>query len=418
MIARTMQFSSSKKQLLIAGGGIAGMAAATAASHAGWDVRLYERAPTFSEMGAGVQLGPNVVRCLQAWGLQSALRTMAFIPRNMRALDAVSGAALGEIPLGQDMVDRYGAPYVTIHRADLHRLLMEAAFARTNVYINPNQELQEILSVQPSVTIRTSATPCIEGDALLLAGGLWGVLRGVILGEYSRPKYAGLLAYRALVSTKEMPERWRNDDLHMWMGPNTHVVHYPVRRGEQINIIAIVEGPAPQHLQSWGHEANVSALEAAFSQSCTELQDLIRSVVGMGGQWRLWPLCVRPPLQKAEDMGRGNVALIGDVAHPMLPYLAQGAGMSIEDAAELQNVLAMDALDVAERLRRYCINRWQRNSRVQAESARHGEIYHASGMARLYRNANLRMFPRRILDLPWLYGDGVQPGAENTRPSA
>jgi salicylate hydroxylase len=178
----------------------------------------------------------------------------------------------------------------------------------------------------------------------------------------------------------------RSDGVTTWLGPHMHVVQYPLRRGELMNIVAIIEGPAPADMETWDHAANAVDLEAALARYCTPLQDLIRAVPAAGTQWRLWPLSDRDPLSSADQMAQGLVGLLGDAAHPMRPYLAQGAGMAIEDAAELQRALAMDDLDVRLRLRRYALNRWQRAARVQARSRRNGRIFHASGPMRWGRD--------------------------------
>ncbi len=397
-----------KKQLLIAGGGIAGMAAALGATHAGWDVRVFERAAQFSEVGAGVQLGPNVVRRLQAWGLQTALQAVCVQPQRLRAHSARNGQALASTPLGASMVQRYGAAYVTIHRADLHQLLLQAVQGRDGVFINSGQPVAEILGTEGAVTIRTQGYPCVEGDALLLADGVWSQLRGAVLGDHSRPRVSGHLAYRALIPMQDVPPAWRTHEVNVWLGPRLHAVHYPVRRGEFLNLVVIVEGPAPEDMTSWDHAANAEALAAALAGSCSALRDLAGCVAASGGQWRLWPLSDRPPLTGPQGMARGLVGLIGDAAHPMRPYLAQGAGMAIEDAAELQRALSMADLDVATRLRRYALNRWQRNARVQARSIRNGEIFHATGVMRWGRDSAMRLLGSRLMDVPWLYrGDGA-----------
>ena len=396
-----------KKQVLIAGGGIAGMAAALGASHAGCDVRLFERAAEFSEVGAGVQLGPNVVRRLQAWGLQKPLHEVAAFPQQLVARSAVSGQVLASAPLGRSMVDRYGAAYVTIHRADLHSVLHQAAQERADIFINSGQEVTELVSADRVTTIRTSASKVVEGDALMLADGVWSKLRGVVLGDKSRPRVSGHLAYRALLPMKDVPLGWRSNEVTAWLGPKMHAVHYPVRRGEMMNIVVIIEGPAPQDLEHWDHAANAQVLEAALKHCSSNLQDLIRTVPAAGAQWRLWPLSDRAPIQGPEAMAKGLVGLIGDAAHPMRPYLAQGAGMAIEDAAELQRALAMDDLDVELRLRRYALNRWERNARVQARSIRNGNIFHATGLVRWGRDMSMRMLGGKLMDVPWLYrGEG------------
>ena len=396
-----------KKQVLIAGGGIAGMAAALGASHAGWDARLFERSPVFSEVGAGVQLGPNVVRRLQAWGLQKPLQEVAALPQQLVARSALSGQVLACTPLGASMVERYGAAYVTLHRADLHAVLHNAAKERSDVFLNPGQEVLAVLGTERVTTIRTSATKEVEGDALLLADGVWSKLRGPVLGDNTPPRVSGHLAYRAMMPMADVPQKWRNNEVTVWLGPRMHAVHYPVRRGEMMNIIVIIEGPAPQDMENWDHVGNAQLLEQTLAHCSSNFQDFIRSVTAAGLSWRLWPLSDRTPIRGPEAMAKGLVALIGDAAHPMRPYLAQGAGMAIEDAAELQRALAMDDLDVDLRLRRYAINRWERNARVQARSIRNGEIFHATGPVRWGRDMAMRLLGSKLMDVPWLYsGEG------------
>ncbi|MEG0413119.1 MAG: FAD-dependent monooxygenase, partial [Comamonas sp.] len=278
---------------------------------------------------------------------------------------------------------------------------------RADIFINSGQEVSELLGTERVTTIRTSANKVVEGDALMLADGVWSKLRGPLLGDSSRPRVSGHLAYRALLPMTDVPVGWRSNEVTVWLGPRMHAVHYPVRRGEMMNIVVIIEGPAPQDMEHWDHAANAQALEQALKHCSSNLQDLVRSVPAAGAQWRLWPLSDRAPLQGPEGMAKGLVGLIGDAAHPMRPYLAQGAGMAIEDAAELQRALAMDDLEVELRLRRYAINRWERNARVQARSIRNGNIFHATGPVRWGRDLTMRMLGSQLMDLPWLYrGDG------------
>lgn len=393
-----------KKQVLIAGGGIGGLAAGIGAARAGWDVRLFERAGYFSEVGAGVQLGPNVVRRLQAWGLQKELQSVVAVPEALQVRSAVSGQALACMPLGNTAVERYGAAYATVHRADLHSLLQTGLSAYADVHLNLAQTIEHYREAEGVVTVRTQANKLIEGDALVCADGVHSRLRQQMLGDGpARP--TGHLAYRAMVRQAELPLRLRATDVTAWLGPRLHVIQYPVRRGELQNLVVIVEGPAPQDMERWDHAANAQGLESALAGTCSALQDLVRSVPKTG--WRLWPLADRPPLRSSAEMAQGLVALLGDASHPMLPYLAQGAGMAIEDAAELQRALSMHDLDVTLRLRRYALNRWQRNARVQARAQRNGRIFHATGPVRWGRDSALKLLGARIMDLPWLYrGDG------------
>lgn len=394
-----------KKQVLVAGGGIGGIAAALGAARAGWDVRLYERAEVFSEVGAGVQLSPNVVRCLQAWGLQAPLQSVASFPERLRVRCATSGDTLATLPLGADMVQRYGAAYATIHRADLHALLLGALDQEANVQINLSQAILGYTETDNAVLIHTSLGKDIEGDALIGADGVRSKIRAQMLSD-GAPRVSGHLAYRALLPQNALPEALRTNEVTAWMGPHLHAVQYPVRGGELQNLVVIIEGPPPGDLDNWDHAANAADLERALAGTCSALQEVVRHVASCGNDWRLWPLSDRPPVSSAAQMASGLVALLGDAAHPMRPYLAQGAGMAIEDAAQLQRVLSMHDLDVALRLRRYALNRWERNARVQARAVRNGRIFHATGPVRWGRDAGLRLLGARLLDVPWLYQGG------------
>ena len=399
-----------QKQVLIAGGGIGGLAAALGSARAGWEVRLFERASAFTEIGAGVQIGPNVVRRLQAWGLQGALQAVAAFPDRLRVRSALTGAELAALPLGARAIERYGAAYATIHRADLHGLLLAAVRGLPGVHLNLGLSVQEHAQEGGAVTVRLAHGDGrlveVEGDALMGADGLRGGTRARLLGE-APTRVSGHLAYRAVVRQDQLPQALRSGDVTAWLGPRLHVVQYPLRRGELLNVVAIRHGRPPADLESWDHGANAADLEAALARTCAPLQDLIRAVPQAGGGWRLWPLLDRPPVAGPHEMARGLVALLGDAAHPMRPYLAQGAGMAIEDAAELQRALAMHDLEVPLRLTRYALNRWQRNARVQERSRRDGRIFHATGPVRWGRDLALRLLGERLLDVPWLYrGDG------------
>lgn len=415
------------RQVLIAGGGIGGVAAALAAARAGWEVRLYERAATFSEVGAGVQLGPNVTRLLHGWGLKDALAQSAAFPSRLQVRDALSGRELGVLPLGERALQTYGAPYATIHRADLHALLLQAVQAQDNVWLNLDTFVASYADSGREVTLQvqematsaladgSSAKPLleVEGDALIGADGLWSRIRQLMLND-APPRVTGHLAYRALLPQTSLPQQLRSQQVTVWLGPNLHVVHYPVRGGEWLNVVAIVHGQVEGDLQRWDHSANAYPLQRATRATAVMLRDLIQAVTdsSLDNQpaWRLWALCDRPPMSGAHQQAQGHVALLGDAAHPMRPYLAQGAGMAIEDAAELGSALAQaldSALNVPTLLQRYALNRWQRNARVQARSQRNGQIFHAQGPLRWARDASMNMLGEKVLDLPWLYGAGA-----------
>ena len=215
------------------------------------------------------------------------------------------------------------------------------------------------------------------------------------------PRVTGHLAYRAMVNQASLPAALRSQQVTVWLGPRLHAVQYPVRRGEWLNLVVIVEGQGGQDLQGWDHQASAAALHASLGPICSSLRAWVEAVP----EWRLWPLCDRTPMAGAHQHAHGRVALLGDAAHPMRPYLAQGAGMAIEDAAELERVLAQFEVvkDVPLLLRRYALNRWQRNARVQARSIRNGEVFHLAGPLAWARDAAMKWLGESLLDLPWLY---------------
>lgn len=391
------------QQVLIAGGGIGGLAAALACARAGCTVRLYERTPVFSEVGAGIQIGPNVTRLLHGWGLEEALRAVAAYPDRLQVRHALHGGELGALRLGAEALRRYGAPYATIHRADLQQLLLAAVQGLEGVRLYPGRSVQRHADRGGAVALELDDGLQVEGDLLLGADGIWSGVRAQLLAD-GPPRVSGHLAYRALVRQSELPSPLRSQQVTLWLGPRLHVVHYPVRGGDWLNVVAIVQGHVQGGLQDWDHAAHAADLQARLGGVCADLRARIESVPA----WRLWVLCDRPPLSSARELARGRVALLGDAAHPMRPYLAQGAGMAIEDAAELGRQLAQAdrVLDVPTLLQRYALNRCERVARVQARSIRNGRIFHLGGAAAWARDAALRVGGERLLDLPWLYGGG------------
>jgi salicylate hydroxylase len=391
------------KTALIAGGGIGGLAAAFALGRAGWGVQLFERAAEFSEVGAGIQMGPNVTRVLDGWGLTEALNQIAAFPSCLQVRNASSGRELGVLPLGDTTRQRYGAPYATIHRADILGLLLTAVQQQAATELRLDSELAGFIQNEQRVLVRPREGASIEGDLLVGADGLWSPVRQWLLND-GMPRVTGHLAYRALVSQAALPQTLRSQHVTVWLGPRLHVVQYPVRRGEWLNVVAIVHdegGKAASDATNWDQNATVAGLRTSLAGTCSALQDLINAMTG----WRLWALCDRNPMAGAHEHGAGRVVLVGDAAHPMRPYLAQGAGMAIEDAAELERVMSSqpDVDIVPTALGQFAHARWQRNARVQARSIRNGEIFHASGPVRWGRDVSLGLLGKRLLDQPWLY---------------
>ena len=404
------------QEMLVAGGGIGGLAAALACVRAGWRARVFEGAAAFAEIGAGLQLGPNATRLLQGWGLGAALDAVAAFPDRLEIRSAASGRILGRLALGEQARARYGAPYATLHRADLHALLRAAVQSHGEAVIHLGTRVTRVEPQDDAVGVaaETAALPGgapglvrIEGDALVAADGLWSQVRTAVVPGGAAPRVTGHTAYRALLRQADLPADLRSAQVTVWLGARMHLVQYPVRGGEWLNVVLLVQSdaalPAGADPRDWSQFAPPGGAAAALAGACAPLRALHEAVA----DWRLWMLCDRPPVAGPGELARGRIALLGDAAHPMLPYLAQGAGMAIEDAAVLGNVLAMDAVDVPLRLRSYAQRRWQRVARVQAVARRNAAVFHAGGPVRWGRDIAMAVLGERLLDQPWLYGAEV-----------
>ena len=393
--------SQEHKQEVIAGGGIGGLAAAVACAQHGVPVQLLERTPQLSEVGAGIQIGPNVTRILQAWGLGQVLSQVAAFPPRLQARDAQTGQVLGTLTLGERAQALYGAPYATIHRADLQSLLHRAA-QQSGVEMLLGQTVQGWQGGEAALQVKTVEGLSLQADALIGADGVWSAVRQQLLGD-APVRFTGHLAYRALVAQADLPAHLRSNQVTVWMGPRLHVVHYPVRGGQWLNLVAIVHGEKPQQAHEWDQAGHTQALMQAMGEVGRDLHERLASVPA----WRQWALHDRAPLNGAKQMAQGRVVLLGDAAHPMRPYLAQGAGMAIEDAQVLAQCLAQGSGSVPARLQAYAEQRWARNARVQARAIRNGRIFHATGPLALGRNLSMRLLGARLMDVPWLYADGA-----------
>ena len=388
--------------MLIVGGGIGGLGAALACARAGWQIDLLEQADAFGEFGAGIQLGPNVVRVLHGWGLAGALEQVAARPGQIEVRDAHSGRQLALLPLGAAMQQRYGAPYLTIARADLHSALLGAVQAQAQVAVHLDARVMDATQDDEQVRVQTVRDQRFEAPLLVAADGVWSKLRALVVRDEA-PRITGHLAYRAMAQQSALPAALRCTGVTVWLGPEFHVVQYPVRGGDWLNAVAVIEGQVSGNPRHWDHSANATELSRHMLRSAAPLRELLQAMPS----WRLWPLSDRAPMQSAADQARGRVALLGDAAHPMVPYLAQGAGMAIEDAQVLAQCLQGDPGHPPAALRKYAQLRWRRNARVQARATRNGEIFHLRGVQRTGRDLALRLLGARLLDMPWLYGGPV-----------
>ena len=386
------------RHALIVGGGIGGLASALALARQGMDVQLLERCSTFSEVGAGIQLGPNSVRILQAWGLGDALQACAATPARLQVRSAARGTLLGELELGERARRLYGAPYLTIHRADLHAVLLQQAQAQAGVRLALNQAFAGFTDGPAGVLVQAESGDTFDADFLVGADGIWSAVRSQLLQD-GPAQATGHLAYRALMRQSDLPEGLRSQQVTVWLGPRLHVVQYPVRGGDWLNVVALVEDPRPRQIDNWDQVAVTAELRQVLAGACPRLLDLVQAIE----HWRLWSLCIRPPMRGPHEQACGRVALLGDAAHPMLPYLAQGAGMAIEDAQALATSLANPATEVPAGLAAYAQARWQRNARVQARALRNSTVFHARGPLRWGRDIAMKALGQRLLDIPWLY---------------
>ncbi len=385
--------------MVISGGGIGGLATALACARAGRKVSLLEQSLVFGEVGAGIQLGPNVVKVLEGLGVGDALCRVAAFPAQLEVRNATTTERLGVLPLGRTAVQRYGAAYATIARADLHMLLLEAVRAHGGADLHLDSRVIGITQNAHGVRVETVQDQVFETPLLVGADGLWSQVRKHVVENDVAPRATGHLAFRAMLPQSALPVSLRTQVVTAWMGPDFHAVHYPVRSGEWLNVVCIVNGKVSGDPESWDHSANAQELRSRMAKARGRLRDLIYAV----DQWRLWPLLDRPPMAGPAEHAKGRIALLGDAAHPMRPYLAQGAGMAIEDAAALANCLSESPDQVAQALSRYADLRWQRNARVQARAIRNGEIYHLKGLQQVGRDIALKLLGSRLMDVPWLY---------------
>ncbi len=389
--------------MLIVGGGIGGLAAALACAEKGAKPLLIERTSQFSEVGAGIQMGPNVTRTLFSWGLEKALQDYIFVPNSLCVKDAVSGQTLGTLPLGQRSQEKYGAPYVTVHRADLHQVLLQKVLSAGLTELKLQSEVDFLQEDNEGLTVsvkhlQTGHVETLNPQAMVGADGLWSDTRNYVVPQ-TAPRVTGLLAYRALLPMQVVPEFLRQQDVRVWVGSRMHAVLYPVRGGEFLNMVVIAPGQLPESLKDWDYDSNSHDVFEALGVLHPHLKDVLEAVP----IWRRWPIFDRPPLVSATQMAKGRIALLGDAAHPMRPFLAQGAGMAIEDAAALATCWARVDLSINERWQLYAEMRWARNARVQARSIRNGRIFHMQGPMRWGRDLAMRLMGESLMDVPWLY---------------
>jgi salicylate hydroxylase len=385
------------RPVAIVGAGIGGLTAALALSRRGRPTVVLERRTALDETGAGLQLSPNASRVLLDLGLGPALRRVATEPPRVTIRRAASGETIGAVALGASMRERFGAPYWVVARADLHRILLDAVRGRPDIRLLVGRSVAAVSDGKAAATLtveRSGGRETLHADAVVGADGLWSEMRRAI-GDGRRPSYRGAVAWRATVSRTDVPSELAGDETGLWLGRGGHVVHYPIAGGQAVNLVAIHRRREP--VEGWSAPGDPAELLGAFRPLAPSLRRLLQA----SETWRLWSLHDLP----VRAMAKGRTALLGDAAHPILPTLAQGAALAIEDAACLARLLG-DGSPVEPALARYAASRLRRVRRVQREARRNGRIYHLPWPADLARDLVIRRLgPERMSGrYAWLYG--------------
>jgi salicylate hydroxylase len=388
--------NANRDPVLVVGGGIGGLAAALALSRKGIPVQVLEQAPEFKEIGAGIQLGPNVFRMFEVLGLTNEMFHWSAFPVGLEFRDSITGETVMELPIDKKFHDKYHAPYGVIHRADMLNVILDACKRSNLIKLTTSQKVVAINDDGSTITAKTESGETHRGAAMIGCDGLWSTVRETIVGD-GKPTVSGHIAYRAVLPTDEWPKEYRLPKKVIWCGEKTHLVHYPLRRGELFNLVVVFH--SDRYEEGWDTYGDPAELHARFVEKCEPVRMLLQKV----NAWKMWVLCDRPPIK---DWTKGRITLLGDAAHPMLQYLAQGGNMAMEDAVCLANQIEAAGGDYAAAFQKYQELRYLRTARVQLMARVFGAIYHASGVVRDLRNKVMRdWMTQGGVDMSWLYGE-------------
>jgi salicylate hydroxylase len=399
---------ASSRTIIIAGAGIGGLVTALALAKKGFRAAVIEQSGRLEEIGAGIQLSPNATRVLLSLGLGETLKPHIVAPENIRVRKASSTRVLVRVPLGGYAERRYGAPYWMIHRGDLQAVLLDAVRNNPAITLSLGTKVEDYAVHPNGITVQARCGPEAadeRGIALVGADGLWSSVR-TRLGHTTPLSFRRRVAWRAVVPAEAVPNEFREPSIHLWLGRNAHLVHYPVKAGTQINIVAIVREESAE--PGWSNVGVRAEILARFGRAWAVPA---RNMVATPDHWAKWALYDRPP---SPQWGKGPVTLVGDAAHPMLPFLAQGAAMAVEDAAVLAECLANSPDAPADALRAYERLRYRRTAKVQRAARGNDMRYHSSGSEAVLRNLALRLMGGKLLlrRYDWLYG--WRPKAHDT----
>ena len=381
--------------VLVVGGGIGGMAAALALSQQGFAVELFEQAATVGEIGAGLQLGPNGFAAMDALGVGERARRRAVYTDELVMMDAIDGSEVARVPVGEAFRERFRNPYAVIHRADIHLSIHEEVQLVPGIHVHTSSRIVRVDVDGDRVRLADADGATYDGAAVVGCDGVHSVVRERLIGDGHR--VSGHVVYRAVVPRADMPEDLRWNAAAIWVGPNCHLVHYPLRGGEQYNIVVTFHS---RQQEEWGvREGSREEVMSYFTEICARPRQLLDKPTS----WKRWSTADRDPVAR---WGEGRVTLLGDAAHPMLQYLAQGACIALEDAVTLREAIRACDRDLSAAFRLYESKRVVRGARLIIAAREMGRIYHAKGIERLVRNSLwVDRTPERFYDaLEWLYG--------------
>lgn len=382
--------------ILIAGAGIGGLAAALALAKRGIESHVLERRAAFEPEGAGIQLGPNGTRILAELGVAERLEPLAGKPDFIHARNAMTGVSLAHLPLGDWIAARHGAPYWVLHRQDLHAALLDAARSMPLIRISMDFNATRTVCENDGVSLEGQNGVTLHGDALIAADGLRSHLRAQNF-DAQPLRFAQRSAARAVIPIKDVPPELVENATALWMSPQAHVVHYPVRAGKELAIIFVRKDL--DITDDWTTVIPGTWVQEVANGFCKPLRRLLEKPA----QWKKWALFELPPLS---FWHAGRIALLGDAAHPTLPFLAQGAVLALEDAAVLARRVCEQPAHIPRAIAAYAMARRHRATRVVAAAKTNGRIYHLDGPMAAARDMALRVTPPRTLmaRYDWVYG--------------
>ncbi len=392
------------RTIFVAGAGIGGLTASLALAKKRFRVVVLEKAEKLEETGAGLQLSPNASRILVELGLAPRLAGRAVVPESINVMSARAGGEISRLPLGEAATFRAGAPYWVVHRADLQAALQAEVNDNPDIELRLGCQFEDVTKHARGLTVVQRSGLSRQQDlatALIGADGIWSSVRHHLFPEV-QPQFSGLIAWRGTLAATALPREYTSPRVQLWMGPNAHLVAYPISGGRQINIVAIV--PGTWNRPGWSAPGEINEIKRAFASS--RWPATARMLVGAVDDWRRWALFTVPD---NGDWSEGAIALLGDAAHAMLPFAAQGAGMAIEDAAVLAKALSASAgentADIPAALQRYGRLRRARVLRVQRMARRSGRIYHLTGALALARDLTIKAMgaDRMLARQDWIY---------------